>query len=412
MVIRNIKQTTQNQKITVSAEVQFNGKKPEILYFIVDKQYADFIFPDASPFFAAVLLPCMKRKEDITIEGTISEQLFKYTEQIMVLVTGWNIGLSPVGISAREIIKDSGKPKFVGTFFSAGVDSFYTYLKHTKGQDKITHFLLIHGFDIPLENRQFFNEVKTTVEAIAKEEGVAVISIETNTAEIIEKYLVWDFAHGGALAAAALLLRKKFRKVFIPGAVRQDEIFPYGTHPDLDKLWSTETLGFVHDGTEYNRLGKIEHGIARSPLALKYLRVCAQNVKGKYNCSKCYKCLMTMIQLICARGFDQAQTFDKPLDLDAVRNMYYDYKLKYNFQGEANLALLRRQNREPELQEAIAESLERSKHPKIQKKITQLIANLDQRYNDRRLYRWVFKMNNNQDRNILFKFLARKGFLK
>lgn len=409
MKITNILLSKNEDYVILSADVVFDGSQPETMYFRTDKKNEKFIVPDASSFLAAVLLPCMKEKEDIFIEGSISKKLSENTNEIMKLVEKWNIGLDKVKISALEKKEDSTHPSSVACFFSAGVDSFYTYLKN---RNDITHLLFVHGFDIPLENIALFADVREKLLEIAKIEKKELITIETNAAEILEKRLVWDFSHGGVLAAVGLLLRGGLKTVYISSAVRRDELFPYGTHPNLDKLWSSETLNFVHFGSEYNRLEKVVHSVSKSDLALSYLHVCAQNRKGKYNCSKCYKCLMTMIELICTGSFDRAKTFDHPIDLQAVRNMYYDYKLLYNLQGEANLKLLREQNREPELQRAIEESLEKSKSPSFAKKVSRLIAQFDQKYNDRRFYRFVFKINNSGDRNIFFKILSKGGFLK
>lgn len=424
MVIKNILIEKDDKKIVLSAEVVFRGAKPERMYFLTHQTVHHFVdggngLADASPFLAAVLLPCMKTGEDIVVEGSVSPTLLKNMEKIMDLVASWDVGLKKIVIKSK-VIKSSSVTRLphsfvarndgkVATFFSAGVDSFYTYLKNKK---EISHLILVHGFDIPLQNTEFFDEVRKTVEAVAKEEKKEAIIVETNVAEIVEKRLIWDFAHGGALAAVALFLQGGLGTVLIPASVRKDNVFPYGTRPDLDKLWSTETLQIRSDGSEYDRLGKVLNGVGQSPLALRYLRVCVQNLKGKYNCSRCYKCLQTMIELECAGTLDQAKTFENQLDLDAVRNMYYDYALKYNKQGEVNLEVLRKQKRNPELQAAIVESLERSKKPKLSKKVLQIVAAFDQKYNNRRLYRFVFSLNDKQDRGWLFKFLLKKGILK
>ena len=392
MQVNNISIHSESNNIIVSANVEFRNGKPEKMYFSTDQENQSLVSADYSPFLAAVLLPCMKTGEDITIEGSVSKKLLENTNKIMDLVESWNVGLKKVKIQAGTAlrIKPKGSQTEIASFFSAGVDSFYTYLKHKNKTDKITNLILVHGFDIPLSNKSFFAETRQTVEKIAEEEKVKAVIVETNAGEIIEKKLIWDFAHGGALAAVGLFLGK-LDSIFIPAGLREDEIFPYGTHPDLDKLWSTENTTFVHDGTEHNRLGKIMNSVGKSDLALKYLRVCSQNIKGKYNCSRCYKCLQTMIELVCADSFDKAKTFDK-LDLNSVRKMYYDYALKYNLQGEANLAVLKQQNREPELQKAIEYSLEQSKKTKLTKKLYNSIAYLDRRYNNRRLYMSVIKL--------------------
>jgi hypothetical protein len=412
MLLNNLAISKNATHITITAQLTFRGKKTQHAYFKINTADKAFLATDYSPFLAAVLLPSMKTGESITIDGSISAQALKNTEKIMGLVSGWDIGLKPVRIQAKKLTKDTYKPKAVGSFFTAGVDSFYTYLKHRTGKDKITHLILVHGFDIPLTNKHFFTQVKETVEEVARKEKIKAITLETNIGELIEQRLVWDFAHGGALASVALLFRQGLKKIYIPGAVKDSQLFPYGTHPHLDKLWSTETLSVASDGGEHDRIEKITEVVSKSPLALHYLRVCTQNMKGKYNCSRCYKCLITMIYLAGADVLSKAKTFDTQLNPELVKKMYYDYKLKYNIQGEMALALLKKLNKYPKLQEAIVYSLEKSKKPKLSKQISGKIAEWDQKYNDRRLYRWIFEMNNSGDRNAIFKFLFNKGFLK
>jgi hypothetical protein len=415
MLIEDIKLTKKGRKLVLSALVQFRGQLPEVMYFATDEENAHYITADASPFLAAVLLPCMKTGEDIFVRGVVSDKFFRNTRKIMELVSKWDIGLQKTNMYV-EFVKTEKVKKFGrkarharnASFFSAGVDSFYTYLKHPD----ISDFILVHGFDVPLANKAFFKEVKSTVKKIANKTGVHPLFVETNVAVIIERKLVWDFAHGGALAAVGLFLRKQIQTIYIAGAVKKNELFPYGTHPKLDKLWSTETTKFVHDGNEHNRLGKITTSISKSELALDSLRVCTQNFKGTYNCSRCYKCLTTMIMLTCAGAQNDVKTFTRPLDLRLVRNMYYDYSLAYNKQGEMSLHFLRKQQKEPALQEAIAYSLEKSKHPKLKRIVTRYIAQIDQTYLDRRIYQFVFKMNKNEDRNNIFKLIYRLGILK
>ncbi|MBA3723771.1 MAG: hypothetical protein H0W89_02640 [Candidatus Levybacteria bacterium] len=412
MYITNIKYTKEANGVIVSAAITFRGKKTEQAYISVDNKYENFVAKDASPFLAAVLLPCMKTGENISVDGSVSKQLLENMNRIQKLILSWKIGFSAIEIKATQIVPDVHTPKHTASFFTAGVDSFYTYLHNRdKKETKISHLILVHGFDIPLTNEPFFKQVRETVELVAKEEKIEAIILKTNIGEIIEKRLIWDFAHGGALAAIALFLRRELKQVLIPGAVRNDQLFPYGTHPDLDPLWSTETVSINSDGGEHDRIGKITTLVSTSPLALQYLRVCTQNIKGKYNCSRCFKCLMTMFYLQGSDALVKAKTFDHTIDLQAVRNMYYDYKLKYNIQGEQALALLGKNGQNAQLQEAIAYSLEKSKHPSITKRAYQKIAAYDQKYNDRRLYQFVFQMNNG-DRNILFKYLFKKGILK
>src|SRR5437868_4008243 len=151
MVISNIKKTTDAHFVTLSADIAFRGKPIRRAYIRIAKKYESLVVNDASPFLAAVLLPCMKTKENIYVDGSVSEKFLENTNAIMNLVKKWPIDLKKVKIRSKSLTKDTGKPKFIGTFFTAGVDSLYTYLSKKKTKEKITHLILVHGFDIALE---------------------------------------------------------------------------------------------------------------------------------------------------------------------------------------------------------------------------------------------------------------------
>jgi hypothetical protein len=269
----------------------------------------------------------------------------------------------------------------------------------------------VHGFDIELENKELFAQVLSNVEKIAQEENIEVIAVETNVRRITEPVLIWDFVHGGALGSVALLLRKACKTIYIAGALRYDQLFPYGTHPELDPLWGTETLTLIHDGNERQRLQKVEY-ISKNKLVLEHLRVCNQNLKDRYNCGKCSKCLKTMMELNCFISLKDTKTFPSSLDLNLVRKIYYDRKQNYHKVPLAILKELKSRNREPELQQAIEESLLNTGGSAIKKAIVNKIIYIDQNYNNRGLYKFIFTMNNKHDRNIFFKILVKLGLIK
>jgi hypothetical protein len=413
MKIANIQVTQTRYKAVLSADIVMTYGKVQRAYFSVDKKYKSFLTKDASPFLAALLIPAMKLGDDIVIDGQVSSRLLRHTKHVMnLLVDTWKQDFHKIKIYTDGEIQDTTKPTITASFFSAGVDSFYTYLKQKKKRNKITHFILVHGFDIDLRNNALFQETLKNIKTIADIEGVEVIPVETNIRELVEPHLLWDWGHGGALAAVGLMLRKRVKTLFISGALRFDQLFPYGTHPDLDPLWGTETLSFIHDGNEYDRLDKVMQSIVHSPLALKYLRVCGQNRKGVYNCSRCFKCLWTMMVLICANKLHAAKTFQTPIDLYAVSRMRYNFKLNYHLAALRILEVLEKEKREPQLQKAIRISLAKSQRISIPYKVVQYAISLDREKNKRRIYRYIFSLNKNNDRKFVFKMLSYGGIIK
>lgn len=399
--------------ILYSAEVWMNGeKKPQTLYFLIEKKWKNALYMDASPFVATMLIPAMKKGEGIEIVGnTVSTLFLSHLDLLQKQLNRWNKEFKKIAIVAK-VKPDTKKKGELGEFFTGGVDSFYTYLKLKKQKKKVQNFLFVHGFDIELENTSFFKSVKKSIEKIGEEEGVRTITLQTNAKKIVEKYIEWDWGHGGALAGVALLLRNKISHVYIAGALRHDQLFPYGTHPKIDPLWGTERLILTHDGNEYDRLDKVTHVVGKSPLALKHLRVCNQNLKGKYNCSHCFKCLWTMMTLECADALRRSQTFDHEIDLEAVKRMRYTFERNYHLAGKRVIGHLRKEKRRKDLIEAVEISLKRSKDLSLQRKVAEKIAALDKKYNKRRLYNSIFAVNERQDRGHLFKLLSSQGIIK
>ena len=169
-----------------------------------------------------------------------------------------------------------------------------------------------------------------------------------------------ELSHGGCIAAVGLALRGGIQRLYIPATFSADQQLPWGSHMDVDSHWSTERLTFVHDGTEATRLDKIVWEVSKSPVALEHLRVCYMNEKGQYNCGECDKCVRTMIHFYVAGALDKVQTFPHTIDLDRVAagprdvhgdGAYIPLGEKHNLEG------LRERNLDPELQDAIEQSL-------------------------------------------------------
>ena len=76
----------------------------------------------------------------------------------------------------------------------------------------------------------------------------------TNARELTDRYVNTSWSSGGFLASVGLCLQKVFREVLIAASDTYGQLVPWGSHPHVDPLWSTESLAFVHDGCEATRL--------------------------------------------------------------------------------------------------------------------------------------------------------------
>jgi hypothetical protein len=360
MKISDVKLTTYQNSVTLSARCNIRHFGADTVYFKFDKKYKDFIFEDASPFAACLLVPSMKLGEDLIIEGSISKKLYQNLYKIQKVFLDWDLGFKPINIKVSQFIPDKGSPKAIGSYFSGGVDSFYTYLYQKQTKDKVNFLILINGYDIELKNTELWKATSKTVDDIAQSEGIEVIKVESNIHDLIEPICIWDYTCGGCLAAVALSLRKGLKMAYLPGAYTKDQLFPAGEHPDVDQKYQTETFKLIHHGEETSRLNKTKY-ISKNPLVLKYLRVCYKNIKGKFNCGECDKCLRTMIGLQIAGTLHKSQTLPKKIDINKVRNLEIHSEYNAIFHRD-NLKGLEKLGKYKELTEALKESLNTETH--------------------------------------------------
>lgn len=334
------------------------------VYFDLENTaFDDYVRNDASPFAAALLLPAMKRGSDLIIEGNISGQLYHGMHAIMQEVLQWNIGLQPIKIEAAALAADPPPPQRSASFFSGGVDSFYTYLKHKADPvqtDRVDTFILVNGFDISRRNSQLWDHALTNIKSAAKADSVALMVVRSNIQNLVEPILSWDYSHGGCLAAVGLFLRGAFHQIYIPSTHSVSEQIPWGSNLALDGHWSTESTAFIHDGTEATRLEKVISQIAQSPLALKHLRVCFANEKGAYNCGRCDKCLRTMINLFVAGALEKSDTFPHYIDPDLVAAVPTIPGEHGGIFHTENLRALQERDVALELQQAISASMRKA----------------------------------------------------
>jgi hypothetical protein len=352
MKVLDVRQHEAADKIILSARCKVRRFGLDDLSFIVPRRFADFIFADASPFAAALLLPSMKLGEDLVIQGSVSTRLHHGMREIIQMVSGWDIGLKPIDVIVDELVPDRIRPGVTGAFFSGGVDSFYTYLRHKNDRHPITHLTLAKGYDIDRRDSRLWNATAHNIRQIAGIEQATLIEVESNVRSLTDPILSWTYCHGGCLAAAAMCLRKGIGQMYIASSADAEHQALQGSHIAIDHLWSTEALSFVHDGAEASRINKIDWQIAQSELALKYLRVCYKNTDGAYNCGKCEKCLRTMVGLYAAGVLDRAETFPSRIDPRLLSDVTIEGYADAVFHRE-NLVALRARGLGPDLQQAL-----------------------------------------------------------
>ena len=122
----------------------------------------------------------------------------------------------------------------------------------------------------------------------------------------------WYF-HGPALFNILYSLNQNY-EVIIPSTHNETaHNFIWGTHPKLDKNYSSFKLLIKHDN-DLSRVEKIKFIIDYDLKCLDFLRVCWKNIDGKYNCTKCEKCFRTLYPIELYGYKDRAVTFNRKVN--------------------------------------------------------------------------------------------------
>ncbi len=308
------------------------------LWFRFPPELRPRLVAEGDPFVCAVLLPAMVEEKRLLIEGDVSNRLLKSSPQIQDIYSCWVRGAHHLQL---ETGRREGAPvppaRGVGSFFSGGVDSFHTLLKH---QAAITHLMLIDGFDAKLLNSAAVGrQTRAYAEGVAASLGKQLLVSATNARSLFVPLVCWGDYHGAALAAVALSLRNVLETALVPATRTYTRLEPWGSHPLLDPLWSTEHTQIVHDGAEATRIEKTVDWICRSDLALQGLRVCLVP-DNDYNCGRCEKCLRTMIGLYLGGALEKCPVLPHTLPLREIEQINYLYEPKLAFAYE-NLAKLK-----------------------------------------------------------------------
>ena len=242
------------------------------------------------PWLAVGLLPAMALGTPLDLRDMppLSPRLLAALPVIQDIWVNWNPLLRRV-----EVLANSGTPRPAGTecwsFFSGGVDATFSALERADG---LTRLVCINGFDFMMTSEAWATTL-ARVSTLGIRLGVPVLGIETNWIELTRHHrLSRAMSHGGCLVAVAHLLAP--REMIVAASNSFARLTPWGTHPLLDPLWSTETTTMTHHGNYATRADKVAH-IAGRPELLGALWVC--HVNPERNCGECAKCCRTRAML-------------------------------------------------------------------------------------------------------------------
>jgi hypothetical protein len=294
---------------------------PDFLWFRIPDQFSPFLSLQSDAFLIPCILAAMYLKEDIEVRGPVSPRLAYHLEEYQHLLHfGSPKEVTPINIDYLQLKPLETDSVAVGTTFSGGVDSLFTVWKHLpqnqSDQDfQITHGIFLKGFDILPAEDQHYQFLLAKYRLEAEKIGIKLIPLETNLVSIIHQRLSLIYFYGPIIAAAGIVLAGGFRKFLIPSSRDYENLRrnAHSSDPLLDRLLSTDTLDIIHHGSTHLRVEKVQE-IADWKPAQRLLWVCETHKfdKDTWNCSRCEKCIRTMIPLYAMGKLRDFPTFRKP----------------------------------------------------------------------------------------------------
>lgn len=250
--------------------------------------------PSPEAFVSAFLIPALSLKSDISLEEAIDDQWRVNLEKLMSIYKKW-WGYHKINIKSPDVTKPLLKNGTkTALFFSGGVDSFFSLFRSGY---KIDYLIFIHGFDIPLHDQNRFERFKESLNEVARKINVKSVVIRTNLrAHPIFANVSWERTHGGALASVAHMFADAQRFI-ISSSFPLCLDRPCGSHWTTDALWATGNFEILYTGGEFWRSEKLI-AIADEPVVRDHLRVCWENKDSRLNCSRCEKCIRTILVLL------------------------------------------------------------------------------------------------------------------
>ena len=328
MLVSGIRLVANGDRCELRADVRSAAREqPFVLWFRLPADEASAVdVQNGDPFVAACLLPAMSLGETLEIDAPLSEKRLDSVEELQSVYRSWDRSLSRVDVRGAGTRHAPGGPRRNGLFFSLGLDSFYSLLKnveeHPDDDDKtIGDLIVVDGFDHRLDRPKsaIFPTIVANARTVAERLGKRVLPVETNVRALTDPLVNWaHLAHGAGMASVGLLLDRAYCKVHVASSLGYACLIPWGSHPLLDLLWSTEHLTLQHADGGVPNSEKAEY-LGRHQLALDYLRVCPLNRTVSYNCGECSKCLGRMMLLHLAGALSRCKTLPTWIDPDKWR---------------------------------------------------------------------------------------------
>ncbi|WP_127793986.1 hypothetical protein [Agromyces sp. LHK192] len=258
------------------------------------------------------LFPAMRLQRRLRLGDPVSPRLSRSMKSLQGLLHEWYPEFRSIAVEHPAGTVRVSRRRRVAQFFTGGVDSFSTLRANPDVE------VLVYGHDLVHDVEAVRERISSHLARAAHDTGRELLEIDMDVRRMLDEFGEWGGqTHGAVLASIGALAGRTVGDILIPSTHSYSSPEPWGSHPMLDHLWTSDQLAVVHDGAELSRFEKIR---LLDATALRYLRVCWQTTTT-INCSECEKCVRTMTSLEILGRLDEATTFRAPLPLSRLRTL-------------------------------------------------------------------------------------------
>lgn len=321
--------TEDDKSVFLNCDVVIDDKT-RTFWFKYDIKFRDFIVTESIESFVLAFLPyCLKKNIDIKSDFPINE-VFKYNIQEFLIPTlARNINsynIIRIDVPTNNI-KYGGNGVAVG--ISCGVDSSYTILKNynTHSLESGMNINYVTFFNAGSSGSSekaldLYNKRLEQAKKAADYLKLDLIAVDTNINSIYTDF-DYESVHTYRTLAIPLTLQKLLGRYYYSSSFtfenfKFDDSDP--TYHDLLTMSciSTPSLNFTVVGCEATRIEKLKF-ISEFEFPKRFLNVCVRREK---NCSKCFKCIRTMLDLFL---IGKLEDYSSVFDIDYFYNHFDDF---------------------------------------------------------------------------------------
>ncbi|MGW5197679.1 hypothetical protein [Streptomyces spiralis] len=278
---------------------------PDRLWYRIERRHESLLTDTMDPFVLATLFAAMRTGEDLHAGGGVTGTLLDNLDEFQSAWLQWRPErYHRVRITAEEELPDRAGPddRSAVQTFSGGVDSAFTTIRHVSGAAgrqslALTGAVMVHGFDIPLTERESYESLRHRSAPVLQKVGVDLIPVVTNFRSLWHSDLGhWEDAFGTGMTSVLTLVSGGFRHGLIASSEPYSSLLlPWGSNPVTDGMLSGGRMRIHHDAAGVDRNEKVA-GLARLwPEGADNLRVCWQGEHKDRNCCRCEKCIRTIL---------------------------------------------------------------------------------------------------------------------